>query len=68
MCARLYCVFDDPERLTGFHHRVLEFPSFGLQYLLKHYCDVTTDKKYQTADWRERPLSAEMLLYARQVC
>jgi exosome complex exonuclease RRP6 len=26
-------------------------------YLLKHYCEIKTDKKYQMADWRERPLS-----------
>jgi len=41
-------------------------PSFGLAYLLRHYCNVNTDKKYQLADWRCRPLPAEMLLYARQ--
>ena len=50
---------------TGQAARVLEFQSFGLAYLLKHFCDVHTDKKYQLADWRIRPLSAEMLLYAR---
>ena len=50
---------------TGQAARVLEFPSFGLAYLLSHFCDVTADKKYQLADWRIRPLSAEMLLYAR---
>ena len=50
---------------TGQAARVLEFPAFGLAYLLKFFCDVTTDKKYQMADWRIRPLSAEMLLYAR---
>lgn len=50
---------------TGQASRILEFPSFGLAYLLKHYCDVVTDKKYQLADWRIRPLSGEMLLYAR---
>jgi exosome complex exonuclease RRP6 len=26
---------------------------------------VAIDKKYQLADWRERPLSQEMLQYAR---
>lgn len=26
---------------------------------------MSTDKRYQTADWRERPLSTEMLHYAR---
>lgn len=34
-------------------------------YLLKHYCGVETNKKYQMADWRERPLNEEMLLYAK---
>lgn len=29
------------------------------------YCDFTADKKYQLADWRIRPLPAEMLAYAR---
>lgn len=51
---------------TGQAARQMEFPGFGLAYLLKHYCDVSVDKKYQLADWRVRPLSAEMLLYARQ--
>jgi exosome complex exonuclease RRP6 len=51
---------------TGQALRVLECPSFGLQWLLKHYCDVEANKKYQTADWRTRPLSSEMLLYARE--
>jgi ribonuclease D len=51
---------------TGQASRVLEMPSFGLAYLLKHYCDVNVDKKYQLADWRVRPIPSEMLLYARQ--
>lgn len=29
--------------------RVLELPRKGLAYLLKHYCAVQTDKKYQLA-------------------
>jgi hypothetical protein len=29
------------------------------------YCDITPDKRYQLADWRIRPLPAEMLHYAR---
>jgi len=51
---------------TGEAARALEFQSFGLAYLLTHYCAVTTNKKYQLADWRLRPLPAEMMLYARQ--
>ena len=32
--------------------RVLGFPKFSYAYLLNHYCDTFTDKKYQLADWR----------------
>eukprot|EP00301_Raphidiophrys_heterophryoidea_P004908 c12098_g1_i3.p1 GENE.c12098_g1_i3~~c12098_g1_i3.p1 ORF type:complete len:837 (-),score=211.32 c12098_g1_i3:281-2671(-) len=50
---------------TGQASRVLEYPSFGLAYILKHLCDVDVDKKYQLADWRLRPLPADMIEYAR---
>jgi exosome complex exonuclease RRP6 len=50
---------------TYYASRMLELPSHGLAYLLKHYCDVHADKKYQLADWRIRPLPTEMLKYAR---
>ncbi|KAK9816813.1 hypothetical protein WJX72_005334 [[Myrmecia] bisecta] len=50
---------------TGQAARVLEFPGLGLAYLLQHFCDIKADKKYQLADWRVRPLSPEMLHYAR---
>ena len=50
---------------TGQAARVLELPSFGLAYLLKHYCGIKAEKKYQLADWRLRPLSGEMINYAR---
>ncbi|KAI8968945.1 ribonuclease H-like domain-containing protein [Mycotypha africana] len=50
---------------TYFPTKVLNFPHHGLQYLLKKYCDFDTDKKYQLADWRIRPLPEEMLSYAR---
>ncbi|MFS8026846.1 putative HRDC domain, 3'-5' exonuclease domain, Longin domain, HRDC-like superfamily [Helianthus anomalus] len=36
------------------------------QYLLKHFCDVAANKEYQNADWRLRPLTGEMLRYARE--
>ena len=39
-------------------------PSLGLAALLKKYLDVHVSKKYQRADWAQRPLSAEMLDYA----
>eukprot|EP00163_Fabomonas_tropica_P020027 TRINITY_DN351_c0_g1_i1.p1 TRINITY_DN351_c0_g1~~TRINITY_DN351_c0_g1_i1.p1 ORF type:complete len:909 (+),score=249.30 TRINITY_DN351_c0_g1_i1:264-2729(+) len=51
---------------TGQAARVLEFPSYSLAYLLKYYCSVEADKKYQLADWRMRPLPAEMVRYARE--
>lgn len=43
----------------------LSLPSKGLGALLKQVCGVTTDKKYQLADWRLRPLPLEMEKYAR---
>jgi len=51
---------------TGQASRVLEFPNKGLAYIVKQYCNVTVDKKYQLADWRVRPLPSEMITYARQ--
>lgn len=39
---------------TGQASRVLDFPSYSLAFLLKHYCSVIADKKYQLADWRLR--------------
>ncbi|KAG9023935.1 exosome nuclease subunit [Tulasnella sp. JGI-2019a] len=43
----------------------LNFPKKSLSYLLSKYCEFTADKRYQLADWRIRPLPAEMLYYAR---
>ncbi|CAM6097604.1 unnamed protein product [Calypogeia fissa] len=37
----------------------------SLSSLLQLYCSVTTDKSFQRADWRLRPLPKDMLLYAR---
>ena len=45
---------------------MLEFPRFSLAYLLKCYCHVDADQSFQLADWRIRPLSLEMLRYARE--
>ncbi|KAA1473827.1 hypothetical protein DENSPDRAFT_780589 [Dentipellis sp. KUC8613] len=45
--------------------KVLEFPKHGLGTLLEMYCDFTADKRYQLADWRIRPLTDDMLKYAR---
>ncbi|KAF5809087.1 putative ribonuclease D, HRDC-like superfamily, ribonuclease H-like superfamily [Helianthus annuus] len=37
-----------------------------LEYLVKRFCDVASNKEYQNADWRLRPLTGEMLRYARE--
>eukprot|EP00347_Sterkiella_histriomuscorum_P018705 403344491 len=51
---------------TGQAARILQKPGFGLAFLLQSYCGVLTDKKYQLADWRQRPIPEEMLKYARE--
>ncbi|NXD29298.1 EXOSX protein, partial [Spelaeornis formosus] len=45
--------------------RVLNLGRHSLDHLLKLYCSVDADKKYQLADWRIRPLPEEMIQYAR---
>ncbi|XP_065874303.1 protein RRP6-like 3 isoform X2 [Euphorbia lathyris] len=44
---------------------VLSKPQKSLAYLLETYCGVATNKLLQLEDWRQRPLSAEMIQYAR---
>nr|CAG8525790.1 2048_t:CDS:10 [Entrophospora candida] len=44
---------------------LLGLPQHSLAYLLKLYCNVDSNKQYQLADWRIRPLPVEMLEYAR---
>ncbi|KAI4334090.1 hypothetical protein L6164_018823 [Bauhinia variegata] len=44
---------------------VLSKPQKSLAYLLETYCGVTTNKLLQREDWRQRPLSLEMIHYAR---
>lgn len=39
---------------SGQAARTLGFSRFSLAYLLKYYCGIETNKKYQTADWRLR--------------
>ena len=51
---------------TGQASRVLQHKSFSLAFLLQNYCSVLADKKYQLADWRQRPIPSEMLRYARE--
>uniref|UniRef100_A0A6Q2X936 Exosome complex component 10 n=1 Tax=Esox lucius TaxID=8010 RepID=A0A6Q2X936_ESOLU len=45
--------------------RVLNLGRHSLDHLLKQFCNVDSDKRYQLADWRIRPLPEEMLHYAR---
>lgn len=51
---------------TGQAARVLGLPRFGLAFLLSHFCNVQSDKRYQLADWRIRPLPEDMIQYARE--
>lgn len=51
---------------TGQAARLLQYPRFSLAYLLKRHCGVEADKQYQLADWRIRPLEANMVKYARE--
>ncbi|XP_021837310.2 protein RRP6-like 3 isoform X1 [Spinacia oleracea] len=44
---------------------VLSKPHKSLAYLLQNYCGVTTNKLLQREDWRQRPLTEEMVEYAR---
>ncbi|KAK8491567.1 hypothetical protein V6N11_063061 [Hibiscus sabdariffa] len=44
---------------------VLSKPQKSLAYLLETYCGVTKNKLLQREDWRQRPLSDEMVQYAR---
>ena len=50
---------------TGQAARVLALPSAGLAFLLETFCGVLSDKRFQLSDWRIRPLTTEMLSYAR---
>uniref|UniRef100_A0A8D3CUW8 Exosome complex component 10 n=1 Tax=Scophthalmus maximus TaxID=52904 RepID=A0A8D3CUW8_SCOMX len=45
--------------------RALNLARHSLDHLLKHFCTVDSDKRYQLADWRIRPLPDEMVQYAR---
>ncbi|XP_006145397.1 exosome component 10 isoform X1 [Tupaia chinensis] len=45
--------------------RLLNLGRHSLDHLLKLYCSVESNKQYQLADWRIRPLPEEMLSYAR---
>lgn len=45
--------------------RTLGWPQVGLADILATHFGVTMNKKYQRADWKRRPLTAEQLDYAR---
>lgn len=45
--------------------RTVDMATHSLAGLLTTYCGYKTDKRYQMADWRIRPMPDEMLLYAR---
>jgi len=51
---------------TGQATRILQYPHFSLSYLLQKFCNVTAQKQYQLADWRQRPLNDPMIRYARE--
>ncbi|KAM3301612.1 protein RRP6-like 3 isoform X2 [Capsicum chacoense] len=44
---------------------VLSKPQRSLAYLLDTYCGIVANKLFQKEDWRQRPLPAEMVQYAR---
>ncbi|KAL9005627.1 MAG: hypothetical protein Q9188_001583 [Gyalolechia gomerana] len=44
---------------------ILGYPRHGLAYLLQRFAAFGTDKRYQMADWRMRPLPKQMYDYAR---
>ncbi len=46
--------------------QLLGEPAFGLGNLLEKYLGVKLEKKYQRADWAQRPLPPELLAYAAE--
>uniref|UniRef100_A0A0X3NKK8 Exosome complex component 10 homolog n=1 Tax=Schistocephalus solidus TaxID=70667 RepID=A0A0X3NKK8_SCHSO len=50
---------------TGQASRLLMLPRFSLSYLLQNFANTVTNKMYQLADWRIRPLPQELIEYAR---
>ncbi|KAM0068555.1 putative ribonuclease D [Helianthus debilis subsp. tardiflorus] len=51
---------------TGQASKVLKLERNSLEFLLRYFCGVAANKEYQNADWRLRPLTAEMLRYATE--
>ncbi|KAF4900111.1 Exosome complex exonuclease rrp6 [Colletotrichum fructicola] len=50
---------------TFYACEALHYPQKSLAFLLSKFANFDADKRYQMADWRMRPLSPEMLYYAR---
>ncbi|KAL9145069.1 hypothetical protein ABFS82_13G015000 [Erythranthe guttata] len=50
---------------TGKVCDILSKPQRSLAYLLETYCSVSANKLLQREDWRQRPLSEEMIQYAQ---
>jgi exosome complex exonuclease RRP6 len=50
---------------TFYAANALNFPAKSLKYLLERFANFKAQKKYQMADWRVRPLPAELVEYAR---
>ena len=50
---------------TFFAAKALRYPALSLAHLVRVYCAKVLDKKHQLSDWRTRPLSEEMINYAR---
>ncbi|MGH9441928.1 MAG: ribonuclease D [Thermoanaerobaculia bacterium] len=46
--------------------RFLNFPKFGLSDLSERFFGIVLEKKHQRADWCSRPLSAELVDYAKR--
>ena len=45
--------------------KALKFPALSLAHLLTYYANIRLNKKHQLSDWRQRPLPADMIAYAR---
>jgi ribonuclease D len=59
-CFEIVNIFDTMQSA-----RILGYPQVGLDALLGQKFDLQVDKRYQKADWAYRPLTPEMLNYAR---
>ena len=60
VCFFFVCFLSHPCRCKEFKclqrnwSNMIEFPKFGLAYLLDHFCGVKANKEYQKSDWRIR--------------